>query len=351
MSSQGIANRVPRGGRSGLSNPVGGGSIRARMFDRFTDRAKKVMSFSRLEALRLNHEYIAPEHMLLGIVEEGTGVAANVLKNMGVDLATVRSEVERSVEPGRSKVTMGQLPFTSGSKRVLEHSLEEASQFGHNYIGTEHLLLGLIRETDGIAGQVLQKLGVKLEAVRKEILEFIGEGEETGRNAQGGERRRAGAAALQRAVLGALHRARDIVPGSAYVVLPATPERGVGARDDRAAALYRDVIRPALRDAGATEVSNSQDRGAAAAVPLADRLRRAAMLIVVAVDRDPEVHFALGLALGLQCDPIVLSECAEDLPSELRSTPFLELVYDAAPLAKLREQLTAFARQRLRTKD
>src|SRR5882672_3319098 len=147
------------------------------MFDRFTDRAKKVMNLARQEAQRFNHEYLGTEHILLGLVQEGSGVAANVLKNMSIDLAKIRSEVEKIVKTGPSMVTMGQLPFTPRAKKVLELSMEEASQLSHNYIGTEHLLLGLIRENEGIAAQVLMNLGVKLEEVREEVLEFLGASE------------------------------------------------------------------------------------------------------------------------------------------------------------------------------
>jgi ATP-dependent Clp protease ATP-binding subunit ClpC len=144
------------------------------MFDRFTDRAKKVMNLARQEAQRFNHEYLGTEHILLGLVQEGSGVAANVLKNMGIDLNKIRSEVEKIVKTGPSMVTMGQLPFTPRAKKVLELSMEEAGNLGHNYIGTEHLLLGLIKENEGIAAQVLMNLGVKLEDVREEVLDFLG---------------------------------------------------------------------------------------------------------------------------------------------------------------------------------
>src|SRR5262249_58856502 len=144
------------------------------MFDRFTDRAKRVRSSARQEAMKFNHEYIGTEHILLGLVQEGSGVAANVLKNMNIDLEKIRHEVEKIVKTGPSMVTMGQLPFTPRAKKVLELSMEEAGNLGHNYIGTEHLLLGLIKETEGIAAKVLTNLGVKLEDVREEGLEFLG---------------------------------------------------------------------------------------------------------------------------------------------------------------------------------
>jgi ATP-dependent Clp protease ATP-binding subunit ClpC len=144
------------------------------MFDRFTDRAKKVMNLARQEAQRFNHEYLGTEHILLGLVQEGSGVAANVLRQMTIDLTKIRQEVEKLVKTGPSMVTMGQLPFTPRAKKVLELSMEEASNLGHNYIGTEHLLLGLIKENEGIAAKVLTNLGVKLEEVREEVLEFLG---------------------------------------------------------------------------------------------------------------------------------------------------------------------------------
>ena len=144
------------------------------MFDRFTDRAKKVMSLARQEAQKFNHEYIGTEHVLLGLVQEGNGVAANVLEKMGVDLDNIRQEVEKIVKSGPSMATMSNLPFTPRAKKVLELAMEEASQLGHNYIGTEHLLLGLIKENEGIAAQVLLNLRVKLEDVRQQVLEFLG---------------------------------------------------------------------------------------------------------------------------------------------------------------------------------
>ncbi len=144
------------------------------MFDRFTDRARKVMALARKEAQRFNHDFIGTEHILLGLVQEGSGVAANVLKNLGVDGNKIRAEIEKHVQSGPSMVTMGQLPFTPRAKKVLELSQEEANELGHNYIGTEHLLLGLIRENDGVAAQVLMDLTVKLEDVKSEVMELLG---------------------------------------------------------------------------------------------------------------------------------------------------------------------------------
>ncbi len=157
------------------------------MFDRFTDRARKVMGLARQEAQRFNHDYIGTEHILLGLIQEGSGVAADVLKNLDVDPKRIRQEIEKLVSHGTTMVTMGQLPFTPRAKKVLELALEEASNLGHNYIGTEHLLLGLIREQEGIAAQVLQNLNVRLEDVREEVLELLGaevQGQETEEEAE-----------------------------------------------------------------------------------------------------------------------------------------------------------------------
>ncbi len=144
------------------------------MFDKFTDRARKVMALAREEAKRFNHEYIGTEHILLGLVKEGSGVAANVLQNLDIDLKKIRLEIEKIVQTGPDLVSVGQLPFTPRVKKVLEYAIEEARAMGHNYIGTEHQLLGLLREQEGVAAQVLLNLGVKLEDVREEVVELLG---------------------------------------------------------------------------------------------------------------------------------------------------------------------------------
>ncbi len=148
------------------------------MFERFTDRARKVMALANQEAQRFNHEYIGTEHILLGLVKEGSGVAANVLKNMDVDLKKLRLGIEKLVKSGPDMVTMGKLPQTPRAKKVIEYAIEEARSLNHNYVGTEHILLGLLRETEGIAAQVLMNLGLKLEDVRQEVLNLLGAGVE-----------------------------------------------------------------------------------------------------------------------------------------------------------------------------
>ena len=150
------------------------------MYERFTDRARKVMQLANQEAQRFNHEYIGTEHVLLGLVKEGSGVAANVLKRLDVDLRKIRLEVEKIVQSGPDMVTMGKLPQTPRAKKVIEYAMEEARNLNHNYVGTEHLLLGLLREQEGVAAQVLMNLGLKLEDVREEVLNLLGHGVEGG---------------------------------------------------------------------------------------------------------------------------------------------------------------------------
>ena len=146
------------------------------MFERFTDRARRVVVLAQEEARMLNHNYIGIEHILLGLIHEGEGLAARVLDSLGIGLGDVRREVEEIIGQGQAAPT-GHIPFTPRAKKVLELSLREALQLGHNYIGTEHILLGLIREGEGVAAQVLQKLGADLNGVRQAVIVFLGEGE------------------------------------------------------------------------------------------------------------------------------------------------------------------------------
>ena len=150
------------------------------MFERFTDRARKVMALANQEAQRFNHEYIGTEHVLLGLVKEGSGVGATVLKNLDVDIKKLRIEVEKQVKSGPDMVTMGKLPQTPRAKKVIEYAIEEARALNHNYVGTEHILLGLLRETEGIAAQILMNVGLKLEDIRQEVLNLLGAGVDEG---------------------------------------------------------------------------------------------------------------------------------------------------------------------------
>ncbi|MFL6099638.1 MAG: Clp protease N-terminal domain-containing protein, partial [Actinomycetales bacterium] len=142
------------------------------MFERFTDRARRVVVLAQEEARMLNHNYIGTEHILLGLIHEGEGVAAKALESLGISLDAVREQVQEIIGQGQNAPS-GHIPFTPRAKKVLELSLREALQLGHNYIGTEHILLGLIREGEGVAAQVLVKLGADLNRVRQQVIQLL----------------------------------------------------------------------------------------------------------------------------------------------------------------------------------
>ena len=143
------------------------------MFERFTDRARQAVELAHDEAMRLNHSYIGTEHLLLGLIREGEGVAAQALEALGISLDGVRQQVEQIIGEGQQPPPPGEIPYTPRAKKVLELSLREAKQLGHHYIGTEHLLLGLIREGHGVAAQVLTELGADLNRVRQQVIQLL----------------------------------------------------------------------------------------------------------------------------------------------------------------------------------
>jgi ATP-dependent Clp protease ATP-binding subunit ClpC len=168
------------------------------MFERFTDRARRVVVLAQEEARRLNHNYIGTEHLLLGLIHEGQGVAAKALESMGISLEAARAQVKETVGQGLRAPT-GHIPFTPRAKKVMELSLREALQLGHNYLGTEHLLLGLLSEGEGVGAQVLASLGADYARVREQIIQLLsgyagyavgreGTGPATGEGVQAGPR-------------------------------------------------------------------------------------------------------------------------------------------------------------------
>ncbi len=155
----------------------------------FTDRVRKVLQMAREEAARLHHEYVGTEHILLGLIREGEGVAAAVLTNLNVDLEDIQQKIEETVKKGKAAAAAGpDLPYTSRAKKVLELAMTEARELNHSYVGTEHLLLGLLREEKGIAAQVLTDAGVNLEQSRAETLRLLGS--DMPQASAGGSRRR-----------------------------------------------------------------------------------------------------------------------------------------------------------------
>ncbi len=164
------------------------------MFERFTDRARRVVVLAQKEARMLNHNYIGTEHLLLGLIGEGGGVAAGALESLGIRLDAVRQQVEAIIGRGQ-QAPSGHIPFTPRGKKVLELAGRESDALGHQYIGTEHILLGLIREADGVAAQVLVKLGAGQDRVRQQVIRLLHEhqGQDViGESTQPGERTRAG---------------------------------------------------------------------------------------------------------------------------------------------------------------
>jgi len=145
------------------------------MFEMFTDRARRVVVQAQDEARTLNHDFIGTEHLLLGLVGEGKGAAVAALESLGISLEAVRQRVEDIVPPGQVEVWTGHIPFTPRAKKVLELSLSEAKLLGHRYIGTEHILLGLLREGEGVAAQVLIALGADLEGTRERVVQVLAE--------------------------------------------------------------------------------------------------------------------------------------------------------------------------------
>ncbi len=170
------------------------------MNDRFTQRVRKVLFLARDEAGRLQHDYIGTEHLLLGIIREGEGVAANVLRRMNIDFERIQKAVEDSVNAPMGPVSIGEIPFTPRAKKVLELSIDEARLHNHNYVGTEHLLLALIREGEGVAARVLNDLGADHEVVKREVMKSLGGGESFGK-AVGGTRKRKQAKKKENSVL------------------------------------------------------------------------------------------------------------------------------------------------------
>ena len=181
---------------------VAGRGVLIEVFERFTDRAQRVVVLAQEEARMLNHNYLGTEHLLLGLVHEGEGVAARALESLGISLGSVRQQVEEIIGQGQ-QAPAGHIPFTPRAKKVIELAQREANDLGHNYIGTEHLLLGLVREGEGVAAQVLVKLGADLAGVRQQVVHLL---HDPAGSVVPGQRRRRGKRARARLMDDALAR-------------------------------------------------------------------------------------------------------------------------------------------------
>jgi len=247
------------------------------MFERFTDRARRVVVLAQEEARMLNHAHIGTEHLLLGLVHEGQGVAARALEALGISLETVRREVEETIGHGE-RPPSGHIPFTPRAKKVLELSLRESTELGHAYIGTEHILLGLLREGEGVAAQVLVKMGTDLDQVRQKVIELLHG--RSGERPPPGRRLSARAAGDLPGLLDALDQRleaverwvgmrpdlRDLDEGIARV--RRDKEAAIEAQDFQTAAALRDQERELLAGRDARE------KGHAAGPPLAGETAR-----------------------------------------------------------------------------
>jgi hypothetical protein len=309
------------------------------MYERFTDRAREVMELANQAAQRLNHDYIGTEHILLGLIKEGTGIAARVLRDLGVDLRQVRQEVEKRVKSGPRPAPMGKLPQTPQAKKVIEYAVEESRNLKHDYVGTEHLLLGLLRELDGVLANVLRGLGLQLEQAREAVFRMMG--------IAPGEERRSPVAAVGGTSPPPpfrpewlLRRAgTDVIPGGALVL-------AVGLEGNQR--LWDGAIQPALEANGlAARRAEHVYEAAVDPIRLQAEIWSAAVVIADLGGRDPGTLFALGLCEALGRAPILLARSAGDLPVHFRSSRFIPYdPYDDSEsgVAAFRDRLTEAVR-------
>ncbi len=287
------------------------------------------MGLARQEAQHFSHDYIGTEHILLGLVEEQISVAVSVLKNLDVDLKKIRHEVEQLVSEGTTQFPMGQLPFTPRARKVLELSLEEASNLGHTYIGTEHLLLGLIRENDGIAWQVLTNMKVDLHEVREEILELLGsDPTDPDPDDEYEEPEYVGLPKYER------YQAMSVFPGSgveierrtALILMPESEAQET---------LWTESLQPAMDENKLQALVSGQQMR-----PIWGWLRTAEVIVADVTGLDPTVMFQLGLCFGLHRCPILLTQEVVELPMHLRNLRHIQYDDTSYGRATLRVNLT-----------
>jgi hypothetical protein len=313
------------------------------MFERFTDRARKVMALANAEALRFNHEHIGTEHILLGIVREGSGVGASVLKNLGGDLRKVRLEIEQLVSKTPERVTMGRLPQTPRAQQVIQYALEESRRLSHNYVGTEHLLLGLLRAQDSVAAQALVNVGLSLDDARDEVLNLLttdgpipfaaplaspADAEKTPRRVGVRGRpdfeRRSCETVLPGADI-------EIVAGSGLALVP---------HDEQFGGIFTDAICPAMEANGiqACKAGDIYQPGAILS-QVWTSIRTAEVIVADVSGCNPNVIYELGLCFGLHRCPIIITRDERDVPFNLRTLRYIEYEDTAAGSERLRHRL------------
>ena|GEM_PF-1664297 len=280
----------------------------AERFDKFTERARRALTLAQEESLRFNHDYIGTEHLLLGLVREGEGVATWVLANLGVDLRKVRSAVEFTIGRGAGPVS-GEIGLTPRAKKVIELAVDEAHRLGHHYIGTEHLLLGLLREGKGIAADVLGSLGVGFDDARTQVVR----------------------------VLSQARPERRIPPD--MVVSPIFEGRGFPVAQklcvvlmsfaDEARPIYDDRIRKVVVEQCGLECRRADDvfKPGQSMEQVWELINRARLIVADVSGRNPNVFYELGIAHTLGKPVILITRSEDDVPFDLRHLRFIQYKY------------------------
>jgi nucleoside 2-deoxyribosyltransferase len=289
-------------------------------FDKFTERARRVLTLAQEESLRFNHDYIGTEHLLLGLVREGGGVATWVLANLGVDLNKVRSAVEFTIGRGDRPVA-GEIGLTPRAKKVIELAVDEAGRLSHHYIGTEHLLLGLVREGKGIAADVLGSLGVRLGDARREVVRVL---------SQARPQRRIPPDMVVSPIFGG----RGFPVGQELCVV-------LMSFADEARPIYDDHIRKVVVEQCGLECRRADDvfKAGQTMESVWEQMNRARVIVADVSGRNPNVFYELGIAHTLGKPVILITRSEDDVPFDLRHLRFVEYEYTPQGCQELERKL------------
>ena len=292
----------------------------AERFDKFTERARRVLTLAQEESLRFNHNYIGTEHLLLGLVRESEGVAAKVLANLGVDLKKVRSAVEFTIGRGDRPVA-GEIGLTPRAKKVIELAVDEARRLSHHYIGTEHLLLGLLREGKGIAADVLGSLGVGLDDARREVVRVLSQARP--------ERR-----IPPDMVVSPIFGGRGLPVGHKLCVV-------LMSFADEARPIYDDHVRKVVVEQCGLECRRADDvfKAGQAMEQVWEQMNRARVIVADVSGRNPNVFYELGIAHTLGKLVILITRSEDDVPFDLRHLGFIQYEYTPRGCQELERKL------------